>query len=205
MEWLKEILGEELFKQVVEKLGDKKVLLNDGNYLPKSKFDEKNEEVKLLKEKVSTLEKQGKDTVKLLKDNEELKGKYETLQSSSKTQLETKDKEIKEVITKGLLKDSLAEMGAVYPELLIKNINLDDVIVQDNKILNNDILKSLKDNYKDLFKDTRVTGNNTNQNQNQNNDTGIKNPFAKESWNMTEQVKLYNTDRQLYERLKNTK
>lgn len=204
MEWLKELLGEELFKQVLEKLGDKKLLLNDGTYLPKAKFDEKNEEVKLLKEKVSTLEKQGKDTAKLLKDNEELKTQFEALQSTSKATLEEKEKEIQGIITKGLLKDNLIEMGAVYPDLLIKNINLDDVIVQDNKILNNDILKNLKDNYKDLFKEKKAGGQNPNQSKNQGNDT-FKNPFAKETWNMTEQVKLYNTDRQLYERLKNTK
>jgi len=197
------LTGLKLEEETIEK-----IMIEHGKTVNsvKQKLDEKTEESKLLSEKVSTLEKQNKDTEKLLKDNEELKGKYETLQSTSKANLEAKDKEIKGIITKGLLKDSLAEMGAVYPELLIKNINLDDVIVQDNKILNNDLLKSLKDTYKDLFKDTKVTGNNTNQNNNQgNNEPGFKNPFAKESWNMTEQVKLYNTDRQLYDRLKNTK
>ena len=31
---------------------------------------------------------------------------------------------------------------------------------------------------------------------------GIKNPFAKETFNLTEQSRLYRTDRDLYDRLK---
>ena len=45
---LKEILGEELYNQVSQKLGDKKIdIVNSGQWIPKSKFDnvikEKNE------------------------------------------------------------------------------------------------------------------------------------------------------------------
>jgi hypothetical protein len=32
--------------------------------------------------------------------------------------------------------------------------------------------------------------------------TGIKNPFAKESFNLTEQARLYRADPEMYERLK---
>ena len=38
---LKEILGEELYNQVSQKLGDKKIdIVNSGQWIPKSKFDE---------------------------------------------------------------------------------------------------------------------------------------------------------------------
>lgn len=175
----------------------------------KKKLDDKEEEVKILNGKVVTLEKQNKDTAELLKDNEDLKVKYENLQKTSKTALDAKDKEISDIVTKGLLKDELTEMGSVYPDLLIKNINLDDVIVKDGKILNKEtVLNPLKDTYKDLFKTTTIEGNPNpagGGNPNPNNPDGFKNPFSKEHWNMTEQIKLYNTDRQLYDRLKNTK
>lgn len=40
---LKELLGEDLYNQVVEKAGDKKLaVVNDGNWFPKEKFDEVN-------------------------------------------------------------------------------------------------------------------------------------------------------------------
>jgi hypothetical protein len=188
-----------------------KIMIEHGKTVNgvKQKLDEKTEESKLLSEKVVTLEKQNKDTATLLKDNEDLKKQYETLQSTSETSLKAKDKEINGIITKGLLKDELIEMGCInpYPDLLIKNINLEDVIVKDNKILNKEtILKPLKDNFKDVFKEKQVSGQKPDQsNQNNQGNEGIKNPFSKDSWNLTEQAKLYNTDKQLYDRLKNTK
>lgn len=55
MDKLKEILGEELYSKVNEKLGDKKLAItNDGNWIPKTKFDdvikEKNNYKKQLEE-----------------------------------------------------------------------------------------------------------------------------------------------------------
>ena len=52
---LKEILGEELYNQVSQKLGDKKIdIINNGQWIPKSKFDdvikEKNNYKKQLEE-----------------------------------------------------------------------------------------------------------------------------------------------------------
>ncbi len=41
MDKLKEVLGEDLFNQVSQKLGDKKIdIVNSGQWIPKSKFDE---------------------------------------------------------------------------------------------------------------------------------------------------------------------
>ena len=174
----------------------------------KKKLEDKESEVEILNGKVTTLEKQNKDTADLLKDNEDLKCKYENLQKTSKTALDAKDKEISDIVTKGLLKDELTEMGSVYPDLLIKNINLDDVIVKDGKILNKEtVLNPLKDTYKDLFKTTKLEGNpNPAGGGNPNNpDPNFKNPFSKEHWNMTEQELLYQRDPTLYERLKNTR
>ena len=43
---MKELLGEELYNQVKEKIGDKELIINDGKYIPKSKFDDLNEDKK---------------------------------------------------------------------------------------------------------------------------------------------------------------
>ena len=37
---MKELLGEELYNQVKEKIGDKEMFINDGSYIPKKKFDD---------------------------------------------------------------------------------------------------------------------------------------------------------------------
>jgi len=162
MEFLKDMLGEDLYKQVSEKMGNRKLILNDGNYIPKSTFNEKNEELKIVKEKLVEYEKNNKESEKLFGENKDLKAKYDTLQSEFSTKLELKEKEISNIITKSLLKDELSSMGAVYPDLLIKNINLDDVIVKDNKILNKEmILNPFQEQFKDLFVKKEVKGSNT--------------------------------------------
>ena len=168
---IKELLGEELYKQVAEKLGDKKIIVNDGSYLPKTKFDEKNEEVKLLKEKVTSYEKQVKDTETLLKDSADLKSKYETLQTESKTQLEAKDKQISHITKKTALSKALQDKGARYPDLLIKELDLDTVELDGENIKNFDNLYTpLADKYKDMFTVTEVQGNDPQRGQQSNYD-----------------------------------
>lgn len=150
----------------------------------KEKLQAKEEETKNLSEKLGIFEKQNKDTEKLLKDNADLKTQFESLQNTSKQQLEAKDKEINNIITKGLLKDELSGMGAVYPDLLIKNINLDELIIKDNKILNKEtVLNPLKDTYKDLFKQQKIEGQNP---------TGGNNPPIPDTNNIKQLQDQYN-------------
>lgn len=54
MEELKKLLGEELYNQLVAKLGDKKIdIVNDGRWIPKEKFDQVNGQVKDFKQQVT--------------------------------------------------------------------------------------------------------------------------------------------------------
>ena len=71
---LKEILGQELFEQVEKKLGDKKIaIINDGSWIPKSKFDsvieEKNQYKKQLEKiDVDAIDEQKKEVWELQKE-----------------------------------------------------------------------------------------------------------------------------------------
>lgn len=54
---LKEILGEDLYNQVIEKTGDNKLaIVSDGNWIPKDKFDEKNNDLKTLQGQLTDLQ-----------------------------------------------------------------------------------------------------------------------------------------------------
>ena len=80
---MKELLGEELYNQVKEKLGDKELIINDGNYIPKHKFDDLNNDKKELKRQLEEVnakvqELSSVDAEKLNKEIEDLKKKYET-------------------------------------------------------------------------------------------------------------------------------
>lgn len=73
---LQKILGEELAKQVKEKLGDKKIMVDNENFIPKNRVDEIIKERNKYKSKIEELEKQKPDEQKAL---DELKAKQSEL------------------------------------------------------------------------------------------------------------------------------
>ncbi len=65
---LKEILGEELYNQVSQKLGDKKLgIINDGSWIPKEKFDKVINEKNNLKKQLEEI-----DTEEINKQKQEV-------------------------------------------------------------------------------------------------------------------------------------
>ena len=73
---LVQILGnEELANQVKEKLGEDYLIISKkaGDYIPKDKFNEKNSELKALKEQYEAINTKVNDLDKYTKENNELK------------------------------------------------------------------------------------------------------------------------------------
>lgn len=131
---LKEILGEELYNQVQDKLGDKKIdIVSDGRWIPKHKFDDINEEKKQYKEQVDNLNKELGKLQKQLEDNQ---GATETIENLKK---QIKDKE-EEMI-------KIRKQNAIKFEVLKYNPN--DVA---------DILPHLKDESITINEDGTITG-----------------------------------------------
>ena len=81
---LKELLGEELYSQVTEKLGDKKIMVDDGNFIPKSRFDQVNQAKKELEVQLKDRDTQLADLSKNNKDNESLLNQIKDLQALNK-------------------------------------------------------------------------------------------------------------------------
>jgi hypothetical protein len=158
MEWLKVLLGEELYNQVLPKLGDKKIILNDGSYIPVEKFNNKNEEVKLLKGKITDYESKNTDVEKLLNDNADLKTKYESLTTKYNTDISLKDKEILGITKKSILSKKLKEEGAVYEDLILKTLDLESIEIDGENLKNFDI-KNIKEKYPQMFTTIETGGN----------------------------------------------
>lgn len=83
MKEIEELLGDELFNQVKEKLGEHTLIMDDGKYIPKQKFDDLNTDKKELQKqledantKITELSKV--DTADLQKEIDDWKTKYET-------------------------------------------------------------------------------------------------------------------------------
>ena len=173
MEWLKALLGEDEYNKLVAsgaievlkaKMGDMEYIANDPTkIIPKHVFNEKLSENKLLKTEIEQYKTQ-LGSIGDMVTSSEMKTKLETqkleFENSLKTQKMEYEKELERTNKINLVKNGLIADGADvnFVEMLANTINLDEVIVKDEKILNKDnIFLPLKDTYKKVF-ETKVTG-----------------------------------------------
>lgn len=161
-EKLKNKIGEELYNKILEKglKSEEFDIVNDGTWIPKPRFNEVNNKLKAVEEKMQTYETQIKDTELLISKNEELTSSYNALKEQHTNDLVIKDKEITNVSKRFLIEQSLRDSGAKHTSLLMKDIDLEKISVENNNLLGMEaVVESLKTNYSDLF----VTKNTTNQ------------------------------------------
>jgi hypothetical protein len=99
MDKLKELLGEELFKQVQEKIGEGKYVFGEADtFIPKSRFDEVNNEKKELKTLLGTRDTQINELQTKFKSNDELAKElenYKTLNGKAEQEFNTKLSQVK--------------------------------------------------------------------------------------------------------------
>lgn len=173
MEFLKEILGEDLFNQVKNKVSsynekvdkDKKISIanvNGGEFIAKAKYDQLKTDLDNTKTSLDTANTTIADLKKNNGDNADLQQKvsdYETkiadLEATGKAE---KAKMLKEIA----IKDALYAEKAKHPELLISKFDLSKIIL-DEKGENvvsgiEEQIKSNKETYKDLFGETEQQG-----------------------------------------------
>lgn len=173
MEFLKEILGEDLFNQVKNKVSsynekadkDKRVSIanvNGDEYVTKAKYSQLETDLNNTKTSLSTAQTTIDDLKKSNGDNAELQQKvsdYETkIANLEATSKEEKARMLKEIA----IKDALYAEKAKHPELLISKFDLSKIIL-DEKGENvvsgiEEQMKSNKETYKDLFGETEQQG-----------------------------------------------
>lgn len=172
---LKELIGEEAFKKVEADLGKKDLIVNDGEYIPKEKFDAKLDEIKTLKSEKDKSEKDLKtanDELKKLQDEKKagtstVEQKIADLEKKITDQdgkIAAKEKELGLAKKEGILKDALTEAGVKNPKnlkLLMKEFDLEKLELdeKDGKIKGfDDSVKKLQEDYKPLFGEENFSG-----------------------------------------------
>ncbi|WP_291563704.1 MULTISPECIES: phage scaffolding protein [unclassified Clostridium] len=117
---LKEILGEELYNQVIQKVGDNKIdIVSNGNWIPKDKFNALNDQLKTANATIGDLKKSNKD-------NEELQTKvtdYETKVSEYEKQIQ--DMQFNYALEGALKGANVRNTKAVKALLNLENVKLD--------------------------------------------------------------------------------
>ena len=117
-------LTEELATKVAKEL--------DGNYVPKTRFNEVNTELKQAKDQVKERDSQLETLKKSVGDSDELKKQIETLQNENKTKDETHAAEIKQLKIDTAVDKALAEAKAKNPKAVKALLDLAKAEISDD-------------------------------------------------------------------------
>ena len=192
MEFLKEILGEDLYEQVKTKVSsynekadkDKRISIanvNGDEYVTKAKYSQLENDLENTKISLNTANTTKADLKKNNGDNADLQTKIANYESE-KANLEKAHKETTEkLIKESAIKDALYNEKAKHPELLLGKFDLSKILLDEKgeKVVSGieDQIKTNKETYKDLFGSIEQDGQQqpyhyTPAGGNQNNNTG---------------------------------
>lgn len=200
---LRELLGEELYKQVTEKLGDKHkvAIVSDGNWIPKQKFDDLNEEKKQYKAQVDDLNKQLGALQKELKDNEEASKSIEAL----KEQIKVKEDELAATRKQNAIKLEVLKAGPNDVADILPHIKADVVSVAEDGTITGlaEQIKALQEGKPYLFKTDAPagTGGSMGAGPKGKADPATLNPWSEKHFNLTKQGQILRQDPELAKRL----
>ena len=172
MEFLKEILGEDLYNQVKTKVSsynekadkDKRISIanvNGDEYVTKAKYSQLETDLDNTKTSLSTAQNTIEDLKKTNGNNAELQQKISNYETE-KANLEAKHKETTErLIKESAIKDALYNEKAKHPELLLGKFDLSKILLDEKgeKVVSGieDQIKTNKETYKDLFGEVETT------------------------------------------------
>lgn len=156
-------------------------------YVTKERFNEVNEAKKDLEGQVSDRDKQLETLKKSTGDVEGLKTKIEELQTANKTSTTEYETKLKDLQFSNAIKLAIADK-AQDVDLVAGLFDKSKLILSDDgKITGlDDQVKSLQESKAFLFKTATTPGYKPNGGEG----SAVKNPFAKETFNLTEQGKI---------------
>ncbi|MFP3322075.1 phage scaffolding protein [Planococcus sp. SIMBA_160] len=204
---LKELLGEELYQQVSAKAGDKKIaVVSDGNWFPKDKFDEVNKDKKALKDQLDDRDKQLKDLGDKASGNDELTKEINRLKELNSETVDKYEKQIAQQAFDAKLADALRNAKARNVKSVTANLDLSTIKLDGDKLLGlDDQLSALKESDAYLFAEDEtpagLKGRNPHVPPGSEVPSGQKNPWKKDSFNLTEQGRLLREDPTLAQKL----
>ncbi|OAB46551.1 phage scaffolding protein [Paenibacillus antarcticus] len=194
---LKELLGEELYNQIVAKAGDKKLaVVNDGNWFPKEKFDEVNIAKKQAESDLKDRDNQLSDLKKSTGDNKVLQDQITQLQTDNKTASDKYEAEVKTLRINTALKLALAT-DTHDPDLVAGLLDKTKIELDESGNVKSgldDQIKSLRESKAFLFVEKqdgepRFKGAKPPEGGG-NKGGGQPNPWKKDTLNYTEQGKI---------------
>ncbi|NFB55906.1 phage scaffolding protein [Clostridium botulinum] len=162
---LKEIIGEELFKKLPEEkqkeYKDKDFEdVSNGSFIPKTRFDQVNEQAKEYKKQVGERDTQLKEVKEQYKDVDGLKEKVEQLELDNKTQKETYEKQLSDIAFNNALEKGLGAFNIKDKRLIMALIDREKLKVDGDTVIGlKEQIEPLKQSHDFLFeKEVKGTG-----------------------------------------------
>jgi len=204
---LKELLGEELYQQVMEKAGSHKLaVVNDGQWFPKEKFDQVNNDNKELKKQLEERDDQLKDLGKKAKGNEELQQQIKDLQQKNEDTAKEYQAKLDAQSFDYALSDALRDAKARNPKAVKALLNTEAIKLDGDKLLGLDEqLKALQESDAYLFEseETPQGPKGRTPNPGGKGDPGVITREQFSNMDYTERAKLYQENPDLYQKLSN--
>ena len=196
---LKEILGEELAAQVAEKLGDTKIVIDDENRIPKSRFDEVNEEKNQLKEMLAERDKQLGDLKKQVKDNDQLTAQINDLQAENKKTTEEYERKLSDQRFSFAVEKAVAAAEAKNVKAVKALVDMEKVKLDGEQVIGlQEQLDALKESDPYLF-GADLKGREPHKGKEA--PPKLDNPWKPDTLNLTEQGRLLREDPETAKRL----
>lgn len=157
------LLGEDLAKQVSEKLGDEYDIYNkkNGDMIPKAKFNEKIAELKDLKTQFDSINSKIADLDKFTNENTELKTQLDKIKQDNESFKLEADKRLLSEKKRFKLREDLIKSGVkdLYIEDAERRFDIEKLELDNDKIIGfEDRLNPLKTTYKEWFNETIYSG-----------------------------------------------
>jgi len=139
-----------------EELADKVLAAHKEDlkgYIPKARFDEVNNAKKDLENQLKDRDKQLKDLQEKVKGNEELEKTIKELQEANKKAVSDYEAKIRNMALDNAVKLALKEHRVKYEDLLISKFDKNKLTLKEDGTVEglDEQLKTLRENYKDLF------------------------------------------------------
>lgn len=162
---LKEIIGEGLFKQLPEDKQKEYIDkdyedISGGAFIPKTRFDQVNEQAKEYKKQVDERDTQINNLKQEYKDVGGLKDKVERLELDNKTQKETYEKQLNDISFSNALEKGLGAFNVKDKKLIMALIDKDKLKVDGDSVIGlKEQIEPLQKSHEFLFqKEVKGTG-----------------------------------------------
>lgn len=137
---IKEIIGEEAYNSLSEdkrkEIGKKDFEdISGGAFIPKSRFDQVNEQAKEYKKQSEQKDAQLSSLKEQYKDVDGLKEKVETLETTNKTQKETYEKQLSDISFNNALEKGLGTYNVRDKKLIMALIDKDKLKVDGDSVI----------------------------------------------------------------------